>query len=178
MEFNSVSQEWAALVRYRVEHSKRNSICSRAHVVFYISSLVGHFRVHKSQFTSLCYEYQSSFILKLDLITITKISHLDSLWKRDRGEFGNGLLAFRLTKGHPASGTHSKSRMHACAMNSCMRNEWFIAVCWRVVINLSGNSLGNMVFFNKFAHALSMIVTTTFTIWLIEPFHLFNDFFF
>ena len=41
---------------------------------------------------SLCYEYQFSFILKLEIITITKISHLDSLWKRDRGELGNGLF--------------------------------------------------------------------------------------
>ena len=31
-------------------------------------------------------------ILKLELITITKISLLDSLWKRDWGELGNGLL--------------------------------------------------------------------------------------
>ena len=31
----------------------------------------------------LCYENQFLFILKLELITITKISHLDSLWKRD-----------------------------------------------------------------------------------------------
>ena len=31
---------------------------------------------------SLCYEYES-FILKLQLITITKISHLDSLEKGD-----------------------------------------------------------------------------------------------
>ena len=31
---------------------------------------------------SLCYEYQFSLTLKSELITITKISHLDSLWKR------------------------------------------------------------------------------------------------
>ena len=41
---------------------------------------------------SLCYENQILFILKLDLITITKISHLDSLWERDWGELGNGLF--------------------------------------------------------------------------------------
>ena len=34
----------------------------------------------------LCYEDQFSFILKVELIAITKISHLDSLWKRDWGE--------------------------------------------------------------------------------------------
>jgi len=39
----------------------------------------------------LCYENQFSFILKLELITTTTISHLDSLWKRDWGEIGNGL---------------------------------------------------------------------------------------
>ena len=39
-----------------------------------------------------CYENQFSFILKLELIIITKISHLDSLWKRDWGELGNGLF--------------------------------------------------------------------------------------
>ena len=32
------------------------------------------------------------YVLKLELIIMTKISHLDSLWKRDWGEFGNGLL--------------------------------------------------------------------------------------
>ena len=31
-------------------------------------------------------------MLKLELITITTISHLDSFWKRDWGELGNGLL--------------------------------------------------------------------------------------
>ena len=41
---------------------------------------------------SLCYENQFSFILKLELIIITKVSHLDSLWKRDWGELGNGLF--------------------------------------------------------------------------------------
>ena len=40
---------------------------------------------------SLCYENQFSFILKLELIIITKISHLNSLWKRDWGELGHGL---------------------------------------------------------------------------------------
>ena len=41
---------------------------------------------------SLCYENQFLFILKLELITITKISHLDSLWKREWRELGNGLF--------------------------------------------------------------------------------------
>ena len=41
---------------------------------------------------SLCYENQFSFILKWELISITKISHLDSLWTRHWGELGNGLL--------------------------------------------------------------------------------------
>ena len=41
---------------------------------------------------SLCYEYQLPFILKLELSTKTKISLLDSLWKRDWGEVRNGLL--------------------------------------------------------------------------------------
>ena len=36
---------------------------------------------------SLCCENQFSFIMKVELITIT-IPHLDSLLKRDRGEFG------------------------------------------------------------------------------------------
>ena len=46
---------------------------------------------------SLCYENQFSIILKLELIIITKVSHLDSLWKRDWGELGNGLLSLLLT---------------------------------------------------------------------------------
>ena len=45
---------------------------------------------------SLCYDYQFSFILKLELITITKIWQLDSLWKRDWGEFRRGLLYWPL----------------------------------------------------------------------------------
>jgi len=40
----------------------------------------------------VCYENQFSFIMKLELITITKISHLDSPWKRDCRELGNGLF--------------------------------------------------------------------------------------
>ena len=44
-------------------------------------------------FQSYCYENQFSFILKLVLIIMTKISHLDSLWKRDQGKLGNGLLS-------------------------------------------------------------------------------------
>ena len=45
----------------------------------------------------VCYENQFSFILKLELIIITKISHLDSLWKRDWGELGNGLFSTIMT---------------------------------------------------------------------------------
>ena len=60
---------------------------------------VGHFWVHLSLHfkvrLSLCHENQFSFILKLELIIITKISHLDSLWKRDYGKLGNGQ--FQLT---------------------------------------------------------------------------------
>ena len=36
----------------------------------------------RGQVRSLCYEIQFSFILKLELIAIAKISHLDSLWKK------------------------------------------------------------------------------------------------
>ena len=51
---------------------------------------------------SPCYENQFSFILKLELTTITKISHWDSLWKRDWGELGSGLLV-KICRGHGAS---------------------------------------------------------------------------
>ena len=54
---------------------------------------IGHFKARRS----LCYENQVSFILKLELIIITKVSHLDSLWKRDWGELGNGLLTQHFT---------------------------------------------------------------------------------
>lgn len=37
---------------------------------------------------SLCYENLFLFMLKLKLITITTISHLDLFWKRDWGELG------------------------------------------------------------------------------------------
>ena len=50
---------------------------------------------------SLCYENQFSFILKLELITITKVSHLDSLLRRDLGELGNGLFS---TSKYPLKG--------------------------------------------------------------------------
>ena len=47
------------------------------------------------------YEYKSSFTLKLELITITKISHLHSLWKSDRlRQLGNGLLHARQENFH------------------------------------------------------------------------------
>ena len=35
--------------------------------------------------------------MKLELITITKVSHLDSLWKRDWGELGNGPMVEHCT---------------------------------------------------------------------------------
>ena len=41
---------------------------------------------------SLCYEYQFSFLLKLELITMTKISQLGSLRKRGWEELGNSLF--------------------------------------------------------------------------------------
>ena len=44
---------------------------------------------------SFCYENEVSFICKVELITITKTSHLDSLWRGGRHELGNGLLARR-----------------------------------------------------------------------------------
>ena len=62
--------------------------------------LIDHFGIHFSlhfKASLLCYEYQFSFILKLELITTTKISHLDSLSKRDWGELGNGLVLIENT---------------------------------------------------------------------------------
>ena len=44
---------------------------------------------------SLSYKNQFSFIMKLELIIITKISLLDSLWKGDWGELGNGIRKLR-----------------------------------------------------------------------------------
>ena len=46
----------------------------------------------RSIMQSLWYAYQFSFILTLQLFTMTKISHLDSLWKTDCGELGNCLF--------------------------------------------------------------------------------------
>jgi len=43
----------------------------------------------------LCYEYQFSFSLILEVIVIKKL-HLDSIWKRDGGELGNCLLVHGL----------------------------------------------------------------------------------
>ena len=63
-----------------------------------IAFRIGHLRVHLSLHFkarlvgSLCYEKQFSSILKLELIIITKVSQLDSLWKRDWRELGNGLF--------------------------------------------------------------------------------------
>ena len=41
---------------------------------------------------SLCCEYRASFIMKLELMIITKILYQDPPWKRDEGERGNGLF--------------------------------------------------------------------------------------
>ena len=41
---------------------------------------------------SLCCEYRASFIMKLELMIITKILYHDPPWKRDEGERGNGLF--------------------------------------------------------------------------------------
>ena len=41
---------------------------------------------------SLCFENQFSFTWKIQFIAVEKISLLDSLWKRDWGELGNGLF--------------------------------------------------------------------------------------
>ena len=49
-----------------------------------------------SQSAKFCYEYQFSFILKLELITMKKISHLDSLSKKDWGQFWNGPFSMAL----------------------------------------------------------------------------------
>ena len=38
------------------------------------------------------YDYELSFLSKVRLIFIRKISHLNPLWKRDLGELGKGLL--------------------------------------------------------------------------------------
>ena len=56
---------------------------------------IGYFQVHFQplfQGVSTCKD-QFSFILKLELISITKISQLDSLWRRDWGQVGSGLFS-------------------------------------------------------------------------------------
>ena len=63
---------------------------------------------------SLCYDYQFSFILKLELITITKIWHLDSLWKRDWGELRRGLLYWPLAS---SACSYENFRSFACRLN-------------------------------------------------------------
>ena len=83
----------------------------------------------------LCYQNQFLFILKLELITITKTSHLDSLWKRDWGELGNGLLkcqtailprrhcvleemfVYTCYWLHPKSTTHKSGKLILCICN-------------------------------------------------------------
>ena len=73
-----------------------------------LSRYMGHFRVHFCIYfrvgpraRSFFYEFKSSFTLKLELITTTKISHLHSLWKSDRlRELGNGLLHARQENFH------------------------------------------------------------------------------
>ena len=59
---------------------------------------MGHFRLHWSFYfkarlnAKSCYEYQFSFILKLELITARKISHLVSVF--ERGTEGNAEMAY------------------------------------------------------------------------------------
>ena len=78
-------KRWWQILKPITEHGNRNRV-------------IGHFRVHlnlhfKARLSAKSLLWKSVlFILKLELITITKISHLDSLWKRDWGELGNGLL--------------------------------------------------------------------------------------
>ena len=42
--------------------------------------------------TSLSEVFAVNIIIKVGLITITKIWHVDTLSERDRGELGNGLF--------------------------------------------------------------------------------------
>ena len=98
--------EWFAVVHTmmlltywrNVPEEKRHILSFRGEVSGFLSlnpshasSTIGHFRVHFSLYfkrvykQSLCFEYHFSFIFKLDLITITKISLLDLLWKRNCG---------------------------------------------------------------------------------------------
>ena len=73
------------MANYLLEYANR--------IIISISVLMDHFRVHlnlhfKSRLSAKSlYENQFSFIFKLELITIKK---LDSFWKRDWGELGNG----------------------------------------------------------------------------------------
>ena len=59
---------------------------------------IGHFRIHfslylKASLSAMSLVRVSLLILKLELITVTKISHLDSRWKlTDWREHRNGLL--------------------------------------------------------------------------------------
>ena len=69
--------------------------------------LIGHFWVHfslhfKARLSAKSLLRKSVFIHnETNNITITNISHLHSLWKRDWEEFGNGLFATSLSKHLP-----------------------------------------------------------------------------
>ena len=80
-------------------HSERKSGTSHLKEPQYLTTgrPIGRFQVHLSLHFKVrlwSYENPFSFILKLELITVTKIPHLDSLWKRDWGELEleNGLF--------------------------------------------------------------------------------------
>ena len=55
---------------------------------------MGHFRVHFSLV------FKVRLILEVELITITKLSHVDLLLKRDREELGNGARVFACAVAH------------------------------------------------------------------------------
>ena len=77
------------------QHGRRDVRCKpRILNRWGITAEIGHFWVHFSLYfkASLSHEYQFSFILKFEPITVTKISYLGSLWKWDWGELGSGLF--------------------------------------------------------------------------------------
>ena len=93
---NTTKLRFQALALRQKERLKLWRRANARKVIFAI--FFGHNRVFLSSFSrrvdvrSLCYKYHLSFILKLELIAIRKISLLDSPWKRNRRELGNGLL--------------------------------------------------------------------------------------
>ena len=104
-----IDQRWRQnVVRTKKWHTRRSRVCHWCSYHILTSSVIYYWtdtRQHginrpflsspPFQSEAKCevfYENQFSFILKFDLITITKISHLDSLGRRDLGELGNGLF--------------------------------------------------------------------------------------